>query len=89
MFDERNLASAAGLLRVMELAAQTGLSALIAETVHLPSTRVRSGAVNPVGKLTSIIAAMACGTERIDDADVLRAIGSVPDNNRHGQIPTK
>jgi hypothetical protein len=29
---------------------------LIGEHVELPSTRVRSGAVNPAGKLTSIVA---------------------------------
>jgi len=50
VFDERNLVSAAGLVPVLELAEQTGLSELIAEHVQLPSTRVRSGAVNPAGK---------------------------------------
>jgi hypothetical protein len=39
---------------VLELAEQTGLSELIGERVDLPSTRVKSGAVNPAGKLTSI-----------------------------------
>ena len=43
VFDERNLVSAAGLVPVLELAEQTGLSELIAEHVQLPSTRVRSG----------------------------------------------
>ena len=56
VFDERNLVSAAGLVPVLELAEQTGLSGLIGEHVELPSTRVRSGAVNPAGKLTSIVA---------------------------------
>jgi hypothetical protein len=37
---------------VLELAEQTGLSRLIGEPVDLPSTRVRSGAINPAGKLT-------------------------------------
>jgi hypothetical protein len=36
---------------------------------------VKSGAVNPAGKLTSIIGAMACGADSIDDAGVLRAGG--------------
>ena len=76
MFDERNLVPAAGLVPVLELAEQAGLSQLIAEHVDLPSTRVASGAVNPVGKLTSIIAAMACGADCIDDVDVLRAGGT-------------
>ncbi len=76
MFDERNLVSAAGLVPVLELAEQTGLSELIAEHVDLRSTRVASGAVNPAGKLTSIIAAMMCGADSIDDAGVLRAGGT-------------
>ena len=57
VFDEQNLVSSAGLVPVLELAEQTGLSRLIGEHVDLPSTRVKSGAVNPAGKLTSIIAA--------------------------------
>ena len=60
VFDEQNLVSAAGLVPVLELAEQTGLSRLIGEHVQLPSTRVKSGAVNPAGKLTSIIAGMMC-----------------------------
>jgi Transposase DDE domain group 1 len=76
VFDEPNLVSAAGLVPVLELAEQTGLSELIDEHVQLPSTRVKSGAVNPAGKLTSIIAAMACGADSIDDAGVLRAGGT-------------
>jgi len=47
VFDERKLVSAAGLVPVLELAEQTGLSELIGEHVELPSTRVKSGAVNP------------------------------------------
>ena len=76
VFDEQNLVSAAGLVPVLELAEQTGLSELIDEHVHLPSTRVKSGAVNPAGKLTAIVAAMACGADSIDDAGVLRAGGT-------------
>ncbi|MGH3969267.1 MAG: IS1380 family transposase, partial [Mycobacterium sp.] len=76
VFDEQNLLSAAGLVPVLELAEQTGLSRLIGEHVQLPSTRVKSGAVNPAGKLTSVIAAMACGADSIDDAGVLRAGGT-------------
>jgi hypothetical protein len=76
VFDEQNLVSAAGLVPVLELAEQTGLSELIDKHVDLPSTRVGSGAVNPAGKLTSIIAAMLCGADSIDDANVLRAGGT-------------
>ena len=76
MFDEPNLVSAAGLVPVLELAEQTGLSRLIGEHVELPSTRVASGAVNPAGKLTTIIAGMMCGADSIDDVNVLRAGGT-------------
>jgi len=76
VFDEQNLVSSAGLVPVLELAEQTGLSRLIGEHVDLPSTRVKSGAVNPAGKLTSIIAAMMCGADSIDDGNVLRASGT-------------
>ncbi len=76
VFDEQNLVSAAGLVPVLELAEQAGLSRLIGEHVDLPSTRVASGAVNPAGKLTTIIAGMMCGADCIDDADVLRAGGT-------------
>jgi hypothetical protein len=76
VFDEPNLVSAAGLVPVLELAEQTGLSRLIGEHVNLASTRVASGAVNPTGKLTTIIAGMMCGADSIDDADVLRAGGT-------------
>lgn len=76
VFDEENLVSAAGLVPIMELAEQSGLSRLIGEHVELPSTRVASGAVNPAGKLTTIIAGMMCGADSIDDAGVLRAGGT-------------
>jgi hypothetical protein len=76
VFDEQNLVSAAGLVPVLELAEQTGLSRLIDEHVDLPSTRVKSGAVNPAGKLISIIAGIMCGAECIDAVNVLRAGGT-------------
>jgi hypothetical protein len=76
VFDEPNLLSAAGLVPVLELAEQTGLSRLIGKHVDLPSTRVKSGAVNPAGKLTSIIGAIMCGADSIDDVNVLRAGGT-------------
>src|SRR4026209_1454794 len=76
MFDEPNLVSAAGLVPIRELAEQTGLSWLIGKQVDLPSTRVKSGAVNPVGKMTTIIGGMICGADSIDDVDVLRAGGT-------------
>jgi hypothetical protein len=74
-FDDENLVSCAGLVPVMELAAQTGLSNLLTEHVGFRSERIRSGAANPAPKLTSIIAGMAAGADSIDDLDVIRAGG--------------
>ena len=76
VFDEQNLISATGLVPIMELAEQTGLSELIDTHVDLPSSRVRSGAVNPAGKLSTIIAAMMTGADNIDDVNLLRAGGT-------------
>ena len=45
--DELNLVSSAGLVPVLELAEQTGLSRLIGEHVDLLSKRVRSGGGQP------------------------------------------
>jgi hypothetical protein len=77
LFDDRNLVSFAGLAPVMALAEQAGLSELIAERVAInpAATRVKSAAVNPAGKLTSIIAGMAAGADCIDDLDVIRSGG--------------
>ena len=75
VFDETNLVSSAGLVPVLELAEQAGLSELIDTHVRLTSTRVASGAANPVGKLTSIIAGMCTGADVIDDMNLLRAGG--------------
>jgi hypothetical protein len=63
---------------VMALAERAGLSGLIGERVSidsLESTRVASAAVNPAGKLTSIIAGIAAGADCIDDLDVIRSGG--------------
>jgi DDE family transposase len=75
MFDEVNLVSCAGLVPVMALAEQAGLSELVGERVAITATMVRSAAVNPAGKLTSIIAGMAAGADSIDDLDVIRSGG--------------
>jgi hypothetical protein len=75
VFDEENLVSCAGLVPVMELAEQTGLSALFDEHVRFTSERVGSGAANPTPKLTAIIAGMATGADSFDDLDVIRAGG--------------
>ncbi len=67
--------SHAGLVPLMELAEQAGLSRLLDEHVRFTSERVRSGAANPTPKLLSIIAGMAAGADSIDDLDVIRAGG--------------
>jgi Transposase DDE domain group 1 len=76
-FDDDNLVSLAGLVPVLALAERAGLSQLITERVRIDpgATRVRSGGVNPAGKLTSIIAGMAAGADSIDDLDVIRSGG--------------
>jgi DDE family transposase len=75
LFDDERLVSSAGLLPVMALAEQAGLSELIAERVELGQTRVASAGVNPAGKVTSIIAGMAAGADGIDDLQVIRSGG--------------
>jgi DDE family transposase len=74
-FDDAHLVSCAGLVPVLGLAERAGLSELIAERVDVASSRVASAGVNPVGKLTSIIAGMAVGADCIDDLDVIRSGG--------------
>ena len=46
VFDEDNLVSHAGLVPLLELAEQAGLSALLDEHVRFTSERVKSGAAN-------------------------------------------
>jgi hypothetical protein len=75
VFDEDNLVSHAGLVPLMELAEQAGLSRLLGEHVRFTSERVSSGAANATPKLTSIIAGMAAGADSIDDLDVIRSGG--------------
>jgi len=75
IFDDENLVSCAGLVPVMALAERAGLSELIMAKVAIKATRVKSAAVNPAGKLTSIVAGMAAGADCIDDLDVIRSGG--------------
>jgi hypothetical protein len=75
VFDDENLMSCAGLVPVMELAKQTGLSDLLDEHVVFRSERIRSGAANPAPKLTSVIAGLLAGADSIDDLDLIRAGG--------------
>jgi hypothetical protein len=75
VFDDDHLVSCAGLVPVMTLAAQTGLSRLLADKVHIAEPRIRSGAANPSPKLATLIAGMVAGADCIDDIDVLRSGG--------------
>jgi hypothetical protein len=75
VFDEGNLVSHAGLVPLMELAEQAGLSRLLEDNVRFACERVKSGAANATPKLTSIIAGMAAGADSIDDLDVIRSGG--------------
>ena len=75
LFDDEHLVSSAGLVPVMTLAEQAGLSELVAERVRLGPTRVASAGVNPAGKVSSIIAGMAAGADSIDDLQVVRSGG--------------
>lgn len=74
-FDEDNLVSHAGLVPLLGLAEQTRLSKILAETVSIKTSRIKSGAANPAPKLLSVIAGMCAGADSIDDLDVLRAGG--------------
>jgi hypothetical protein len=77
LLDDERLVSDAGLVPVMALADQAGLSQLVAERVSFASLapRVASAGVNPAGKVTSIIAGMAAGADSIDDLQVIRSGG--------------
>ena len=75
LFDDERLVSCAGLVPVMALAEQTGLTELVRDQVAVASTRVASAGVNPAGKVTSIIAGMAASADSIDDLDVIRSGG--------------
>ena len=76
-FDDPHLVSHAGLVPVMALAEQAGLSELVADRVSFASLapRVASAGVNPAGKITSVIAGMAAGADSIDDLQVIRSSG--------------
>ena len=75
VFDDDCLVSCAGLVPVMALAEQTGLSRLIAEKVRIAEPRIASGAANPAPKLATVVAGMCAGADCIDDIDVVRSGG--------------
>ncbi|UCN12604.1 IS1380 family transposase [Mycobacterium intracellulare] len=75
VFDDDHLVSCAGLVPVMTLATQTGLSELFAEKVHIAEPTIKSGSANPAPKLATLIAAMCAGADCIDDVDIVRSGG--------------
>lgn len=75
VFDDDNLVSCAGLVPVMTLGEQAGLSRLLDEQVRIKQSRIKSGAANPAPKLVTLIAAMCAGADCIDDADLVRSGG--------------
>jgi len=75
VFDDENLVSCAGLVPVMAVAEQAGLSGLFDDHVRFTCERIIAGATNPTGKLTSIIAGLAAGADSIDDLQVVRSGG--------------
>lgn len=75
LFDDDNLVSCAGLVPVMELAEQAGLSELIEAKVSIKVSRVKSAGANPAAKITSIVAGLAAGADCIDDLQVIRSGG--------------
>jgi Transposase DDE domain group 1 len=75
VFDDDGLVSCAGLVPVMTLAEQTGLSRLLGEKVRIAEPRIASGAANPAPKLATVVAGMCAGADCIDDIDVVRSGG--------------
>jgi hypothetical protein len=74
-FDDDNLVSAAGLVPIMTLAEQTGLTSILTDKVMIASPRIKSGSANPGPKLATLIAGMCAGADSIDDIDLLRSGG--------------
>ncbi|TDD34113.1 IS1380 family transposase, partial [Saccharopolyspora elongata] len=52
-FDDENLVSCAGLVPVMALAEQAGLSDLVSDAVKITDPPIASTGVNPAGKIAS------------------------------------
>ena len=75
VFDDDNLVSCAGLVPVMALAEQAGLSGLLAQRVRIKESKIKSGAANPAPKLATLVAGMCAGADSIDDLDVVRSGG--------------
>ena len=73
--NDKHLVPCAGLVPVMTLATQTGLSELLDGKIRIAEPRIKSGSANPSPKLVTLIAGMCAGADCIDDLDVVRSAG--------------
>ena len=67
-FDEPNLIGSAGLVPVMELAAEAGLHQLAGGRLSVPTDK----GANAGAKVAALVAGMCTGADSIDDMAVLR-----------------
>lgn len=74
-FDDLNLIADAGLVPVLALAGEIGLSGLVAEQVAITGAANGAGA-NPTAKVMSLVAGMVAGADSIEDMDRLRHTGN-------------
>jgi len=74
-FDDPNLIADAGLVPVIALAEQVGLSGLVEEHVTITGVANSAGA-NPGAKVMSLVAGMVAGADSIQDVDRLRHAGN-------------
>jgi hypothetical protein len=75
VFDEPNLVADAGLVPVVALAEQVGLSDLVTDHVMITDAGNSAGA-NPAAKVMSLLAGMVAGADSIEDVDRLRHAGN-------------
>lgn len=75
LFDDEHLVSCAGLVPVMTLTTQAGLSQLLAGKIRIAEPRIKSASANPSPKLTTLVAGMCAGADCIDDLDLVRSGG--------------
>lgn len=70
-FDDTNLTASTGLVPIMALAQNAGLSDLAENRLVVSTTGADKGA-NPAAKLSTLIAGMAAGADSIEDMNILR-----------------
>lgn len=67
-FDDPNLVSAAGLVPIMRLADEAGLTALAQDRLSVPTDK----GANAGAKITTLVGGMTAGADSIDDMDLVR-----------------